>query len=65
MSQSKASAAPKPVMINDNNLSRAWSQLLLRVLDRAGTQVSPLVLSMSGFDEKARFLKIQLWRQGP
>ena len=52
MSKSKASAAPKPVMINDNNLSRAWSQLLLRVLDGAGTEVSPLVLSMSGFDEK-------------
>ena len=52
MSKSKALPAPKPVMINDNNLSRAWSQLLLRVLDRAGTEVSPLVLSMSGFDEK-------------
>ena len=39
-------------MINDTNLSRAWSRLLLRVLDGAGTEVSPLVLSLSGFDEK-------------
>jgi len=39
-------------MINDNNLSRAWSRLLLRILDGAGTEVSPLVLSVTGFDEK-------------
>ncbi len=52
MSKSKASAAPEPVMINDNNLSRAWSHLLLGILDGAGTEVSPLVLSVTGFDEK-------------
>lgn len=51
MSKSKASAAPEPVMISDNNLSRAWSRLLLRVLDGAGTEVSPLVLSVTGFDD--------------
>ncbi len=51
MSKSKASAAPEPVMINDNNLSRAWSRLLLGVLDGAGTEVSPLVLSVTGFDD--------------
>jgi hypothetical protein len=39
-------------MIKDNNLSRAWSRLLLRVLDGAGTEVSPLVLSVTGFDDK-------------
>lgn len=52
MSKSKASAAPVPVMINDNNLSRAWSRLLLGILDGAGTEVSPLVLSVTGFDDK-------------
>ena len=52
MSKSKASPAPAPRMINDNNLSRAWSRLLLGVLDGAGTEVSPLVLSLTGFDEK-------------
>ncbi len=51
MSKSKASAAPEPVMINDNNLSRAWSRLLLGILDGAGTEVSPLVLSVTGFDD--------------
>ena len=48
----KARVAAEPVMINDNNLSCAWSRLLLRVLNGAGTEVSPLVLSLTGFDEK-------------
>ena len=51
MSKSKASATTEPVMINDSNLSRAWSRLLLGVLDGAGSEVSPLVLSVTGFDE--------------
>ena len=38
-------------MINDNNLSRAWARLLLGILDGAGTEVSPLVLSLTGFDD--------------
>ena len=52
MSKSKALAAMEPVMINDSNLSRAWSRLLLGVLNGAGTEVPPLVLSVTGFDEK-------------
>jgi hypothetical protein len=49
MSKSKTSAAPAPVMIDDTNLSRAWSRLLLKLLGGAGTEVSPLVLSLTGF----------------
>ena len=52
MSKSRASAASEPVIINDCNLSRAWSRLLLRILNGAGTEVSPLVLSVTGFDDK-------------
>ena len=52
MGKSKAWAAAEPVIINDSNLSRAWSRLLLGVLNGAGTEVSPLVLSVTGFDEK-------------
>jgi hypothetical protein len=51
MSKSKASVAPEPVVINDTNLSRAWSRILLGVLGGAGTEVSPLVLSLTGFSE--------------
>jgi hypothetical protein len=39
------------MVIDDTNLSRAWSRLLLRVLDRAGTEIAPLVLSVTGFSE--------------
>lgn len=52
MSKSKALAAPEPVVINDSNLSRAWARLLLRILGGAGTEVSPLVLSLTGFDRE-------------
>ena len=51
MSKSKASVGTEPVVINDRNLSRAWSRLLLSVLDGVGTEVAPLVLSVNGFDE--------------
>jgi hypothetical protein len=49
MSKSKTWSAPPPFMIDDTNLSRAWARLLLRVLDCAGTEVAPLILSLSGF----------------
>src|SRR5688500_10496114 len=49
MSKSKASAASPPTTISDTNLSRAWSKLLLGILSGAGTEVSPLVLSLTGF----------------
>lgn len=52
MSKSKTSVAPEPLVISDNNLSRAWSRALLCVLDGAGTEISPLVLSVTGFDDK-------------
>jgi hypothetical protein len=52
MSKSKTMVALSPVMLDDTNLSRAWSRLLLQVLDGAGTEVAPLILSLSGFDEK-------------
>lgn len=49
MSKPKTLAAPLPVMIDDTNLARAWARLLLRVLDGAGTEVAPLILSLSDF----------------
>lgn len=52
MSKSKASAAAEPVVINDNNLGRAWSRLLLMVLESGGTEIAPLTLSLTGFNEK-------------
>lgn len=44
-----SSRAPEPLVIIDTDLSRAWSRLLVHVLDHAGKEVSPLTLSLSGF----------------
>ena len=49
MSKAKTLVASPPIVIDDTNLSRAWARLLLQVLDGAGTEVAPLVLSLSGF----------------
>ena len=51
MSKAKMVAPPPPEVIDDTNLSRAWGRLLLRVLGGAGTEVAPLILSLSGFGE--------------
>jgi hypothetical protein len=52
MSKSKKTPAPEPFIVIDTNLSRAWSRILLRTAAKgAGTEISPLVLSISGFDE--------------
>lgn len=48
MSETKAQTT-SPLVIDETNLSRAWAQLVLRVLDNAGTEVAPLILSLSGF----------------
>ena len=52
MSKSKKLAAMEPVIINDDNLSRAWSRVMLKVLEGPGTEVSPLVLSVTGINEQ-------------
>ena len=51
MSKSKMLVAPPPLVISDTNLSRAWARLLLQVVNGAGTEVAPLILSLSGFAE--------------
>ena len=57
MSRGRKLAAPPPEVIDDTNLSRAWARLLLHVLDGAGTEVAPLVLSLSGFDQSGRAIE--------
>jgi hypothetical protein len=52
MSKSKKFPAPEPFLVNDSNLSRAWSRVFLRTVAKgAGIEISPLVLSISGFTE--------------
>ena len=54
MSKAKIRAALAPTVINDSSLSGAWARLLLRILDNAGKEIAPLVLSISGFAQNGR-----------
>jgi hypothetical protein len=48
------SHAGVPTVVSDTDLARAWATIFLRILDGRGTEVSPLVLSLCGFDEEGR-----------
>lgn len=63
MSSGKAHMVPPPLVIDDTNLSRAWARLLLEVLDNAGTEVAPLILSLSGFAKDAATVEDSALRQ--
>lgn len=39
----------EPYVVNETNLSLAWGRALLRILDRPGKSISPLVVSITGF----------------
>jgi hypothetical protein len=41
--------APAPLLIAETSISRAYARLLIHLLDGAGTEISPLVLTVSGF----------------
>lgn len=49
MTRAKMLLPAPPIVIDDTSLSRAWARLLLQVLDGAGTEVAPLVLSLTSF----------------
>lgn len=40
-----------PLFITSKNLSAAWSRIYLTILDNPGKEVSPLIVSISGFNE--------------
>ena len=63
MSKAKTLVAPPPTVIDDTNLSRAWARLLLQVLDGAGKEVAPLILSLSGFDQNGAAVEDPAVRQ--
>ena len=54
MSKARTLVAPPSTLIDDTNLSRAWARLLLQVLDGAGTEVAPIILSLSGFAQNGQ-----------
>lgn len=40
-----------PVLIEENNLSKAWCKVLQHIIDKSGNEITPLVLTLSDFDE--------------
>ena len=63
MSKARTLMAPPPLLIDDTNLSRAWARLLLQALDNAGTEVAPLILSVSGFAQDGTAVEDSAIRQ--
>ncbi len=51
MSKSKSNIATVPLTIEADNLSVAWAKILLRIIDNPGTEIAPLVVSLTGFDQ--------------
>lgn len=47
---SKHTSATVPVLVTARTVSEAWARTLLHVLDHPGKEISPLVLSVTGFD---------------
>lgn len=40
-----------PLLVNESDLSKAWARAIVHVIDHAGLEISPLVLSVTGFDD--------------
>ena len=38
-----------PLIIEETNLSHAWSRAFLHIIDKAGEEVSPLLITLTGF----------------
>jgi hypothetical protein len=52
------SHADEPTIIADTNLSRAWARLFLQIFDSRRTELSPLTLSLTGFDTDGSIAEI-------
>ncbi|MGA8708782.1 MAG: hypothetical protein WB646_17565, partial [Steroidobacteraceae bacterium] len=52
------SHADEPTVVSDTDLSRAWAKIFLRILDGRGSEVSPLVLSLTGFDDHGELSEV-------
>lgn len=51
MTKSKSVTPAEPLVISETNLSRAWAKLFVTVIDRSGNKISPVMLSLTGFNE--------------
>lgn len=42
-------SSPEPTVVSDTNVSRAWAKILVHAIDNPGTEISPLIISVTGF----------------
>ncbi|MCL6216917.1 hypothetical protein [Zunongwangia pacifica] len=40
-----------PVLIEEENLSKAWCKVFQYIIDNAGNEITPLILTLTGFEE--------------
>ncbi|MEA5531060.1 hypothetical protein VB638_16045 [Dolichospermum sp. UHCC 0684] len=40
-----------PIIINERNLSYAWCRAFLHIIDNPGKEISPLIISLTGFNQ--------------
>lgn len=48
----KLSHSIGPLLVDEPDISRAWAKAMLHVIDHAGPEITPLILSVTGFNEK-------------
>lgn len=50
----KTAPATGPLLVDDSDLSKAWAKAVLHAIEHAGHEISPLVLSVTGFDDNGK-----------
>ncbi|MEJ5125003.1 thymidylate synthase [Comamonas sp. MYb21] len=50
---SKLSHSIGPLLIDEADVSRAWARAVIHVMDHSGLEVSPLILSVTGFGDQS------------
>ncbi|GKT19030.1 hypothetical protein AVHY2522_21000 [Acidovorax sp. SUPP2522] len=48
---SKYASAIKPLLVDERNLSHAWARAFLHVIEHPGKEISPLIISVTGFED--------------
>lgn len=50
----KIAALHGPLTVDEPNLSKAWATAILHAIDHTGKEITPLVLSVTGFDDNGK-----------
>lgn len=50
----KIAASHGPLLVDEPNLSKAWAQAVIHAIDHSGKEITPLILSVTGFDDNGK-----------